>query len=469
MGALVAALDAVNREVMFFAAVGILLGGLDDLVVDLIWLVRRLGGRGRPVLLGDLPLADPPLRLAVFVPAWDEVAVIGPMLRTALSRYDHPDYRILVGLYPNDRATLAAVEEVAAEDGRVRAVVGPVPGPTTKAGNLNALWDALRTADAGEGRRTDAVVFHDAEDAVHPAELRVIDALVRCHDAVQLPVRPLVKRGARLVSGHYADEFAESHCKGLVVRGAIGAGMPLAGVGCAISTGALEALAADRGGRPFASDSLVEDYELGLDLSQLGRTAVFARVAERRGGPLVATNAYFPWSLKAAVRQKARWMTGIALAGWDRTRWASARGQGWARLRDWPATLADHWMRARDRRAPIALIVLAAAYLSLLLWGLTAAAHWLTGIAAPALGPVLEQLLLANAGLLAWRMAARAAFTWRVHGLGEAAWSVPRLVVANYVSLLAVRRAIWTYAAMLRGRGVAWDKTAHHFPGVAGA
>jgi len=469
VGALLAALDAVNREVMLFAAVGILLGGLDDLGVDLIWLVRRLLGRGRPLLLSELPRPDRPARLAVFVPAWDEVAVIGPMLRTALARYDHPDYRIHVGLYPNDRATLAAVAEVAAGDDRVRAVVGPVAGPTTKADNLNALWDALRRADAEEGLRTAAVVFHDAEDAVHPAELRVIDALIRDHDAVQLPVRPLVKRGARLVSGHYADEFAESHCKSMIVRGAIGAGMPLAGVGCAVSIRALEALAAARGGKPFASDSLTEDYELGLSLSQLGHPPVFARVAERAGGPLVATDAYFPWNLKAAVRQKARWMTGIALAGWDRTRWASARGRGWARVRDWPATIADHWMRARDRRAPIALIVLAAAYLSLLLWAAAGIGHWLTDIAAPSVDPLLERLLLANAGLLVWRMAARAAFTWRVHGAAEAAWSVPRLLVANYVSLLAVRRAVWSYAAMLRGRGVAWDKTAHHFPETAGA
>jgi len=469
MGPLLAALDAVNREVLLFAAAGILLGGLDDLLVDLIYLLRRLGGRGRPLLLAELPLATMPVRLAVFVPVWDEVAVIGPMLRTALSRYDHPDYHIYVGLYPNDRATLDAVAQVAAEDDRVRAIVGPAAGPTTKADNLNAMWDALHRADAAEGYRTEAVVFHDAEDAVHAAELRVVDALIRHHAAVQLPVRPLVKRGARLVSGHYADEFAESHCKSLVVRGAIGAGMPLAGVGCAVSVRALEALAAARGGRPFASDSLTEDYELGLSLSQLGHPPVFARVAERRGGPLVATDAYFPWSLRAAVRQKARWMTGIALAGWDRTGWGRARGRGWARVRDWPATLADHWMRARDRRAPLALIVLAAAYLSLLLWAAATAAHLLTGIAAAPVGETLERLLLANAGLLMWRMAARAAFTGRVHGPAEAAWSVPRLLVANYVSLLAVRRAAWSYAAMLRGRGVAWDKTAHHFPGVAGA
>jgi len=86
VGTLLAAVDAVGREVMLFAAAGILLGGLDDLAVDLIFLLRRLGRRGRPLLLSELPRPAVPGRLAVFVPAWDEVAVIGPMLRAALAR-----------------------------------------------------------------------------------------------------------------------------------------------------------------------------------------------------------------------------------------------------------------------------------------------------------------------------------------------------------------------------------------------
>ncbi|SFP98446.1 glycosyltransferase family 2 protein [Sphingomonas rubra] len=58
--------------------------------------------------------------------------------------------------------------------------------------------------------RLRAVVFHDAEDVVHPDELRVFDALVDDHAAVQLPVLPLMKKGARFVGGHYGDEFAEA-------------------------------------------------------------------------------------------------------------------------------------------------------------------------------------------------------------------------------------------------------------------
>ena len=446
------ALDAVAREALLFAAFGFLIGGIDDLVVDALFLARKLAGRGARLTLDTLPKPVGSGRFAVFVPAWDEADVIGHMLDAALVRLSGPDYRIYVGCYPNDRATIDAVAAVAARDGRVRLVVGPRNGPTTKGCNLNTLWRALRRDDAAARVRTRAVVLHDAEDVVHPAELRVFDALLEAHALVQLPVQPLIRPEGRWIGGTYADEFAEAHAKAMVVRGAMGAGLPLAGVGCAIRTDALEALAAHRGGDPFEADSLVEDYETGLTLARLGYKGCFARVATRRGGPLVATCAYFPDTLDAAVRQKARWMIGIALAGWDRT--------GWGR----PTAFADHWMRARDRRAPLAVLVLAAAYLALVLWGLGEGAAMLAGVERPPLDPVLERLLGANLVLLGWRLACRMAFTARHHGWREGLCAAPRLLVGNVVALLAVRRAVWRYVAMLRGAEPRWDKTAHRFP-----
>jgi adsorption protein B len=151
-------------------------------------------------------------RIAVFVAAWDEAAVIGGMLSTALDRYDHDDYRIYVGAYPNDRETIDAVAAVAERDARVRLVIGLRDGPTTKADCLNTVWHAMRRDDAREVVGTKAIVLHDAEDVVHAQELRVFDSLIDQYEVVQLPVLPLVHRGSRLVSGHYADEFAESAC-----------------------------------------------------------------------------------------------------------------------------------------------------------------------------------------------------------------------------------------------------------------
>lgn len=450
-------LDALAREAMLFAAIGFLLGGVDDLAVDLVflgdWLRRWRSPRAdHAATLDRLPPCRAPGRIAVLIAAWDESAVIGAMLTTALARFDHPDYRLYVGTYPNDRATVDAVARVAEQDARVRLVIGGEDGPTTKAGCLNAVWRALCRDEAAEGVRVKAIVLHDAEDLVHPGELRVFDALIERHWVVQLPVLPLVAPGSRLVSGHYCDEFAEAHAKQLVVRQAIGAALPLAGVGCAIARDAIAAVAAHRGGAPFDPASLTEDYELGLQIAALGGRGVLARVREHPGGPLVAVRAYFPATLDAAVRQKARWMVGIALAGWDRV--------GWSRAIDW----REHWMRMRDRRAPIAVLVLATAYVALVCWAAANAVHHLIGTPLPPTPGWMQALLAINAALLTWRLAARMFFTGRAYGWAEAGWSLPRALVGNLVALLAARRAITRYVGMLRGAAPRWDKTAHVFP-----
>ncbi|GGB23842.1 hypothetical protein GCM10011380_11880 [Sphingomonas metalli] len=430
-----AAIALIAREGLLFAGIGFAIGGVDDLAVDLVyWLRRLLHGRAATPL-ERLPLATEGGRMAVFIPAWDEASVIAAMLRTALERYRHPDYQLYVGVYPNDPATIAAVRDV--RDPRVRMVVGDRPGPTTKADCLNTLWRALIAEDA----RPRAVVLHDAEDVVHPDELTVFDALIGELDVVQLPVIPLIKPGSA-TSAVYADEFALSHGAHLPVRTALGAGMPLAGTGCAIATPMLARLAAERAEGPFDPASLVEDYELGLRIAALGGRGRLAHIADADSQP-VAVRAYFPATLGAAVRQKTRWITGIALLGWDRT--------GWSRR----FAPIDHWWRVRDRRTPLAMLVVAIGYAAMLAWLLAGR---------PALPPLTIALLRGNAVLLGWRLAMRAWFTGRLHGRREALLSVPRLLLGNLIAMLAAMRAMRTYLGWLAGTPLRWDKTAHEHP-----
>ena len=451
-GSIAGAIDLVLRETLLFAALGILIGGIDDLAIDAGYMIVRLvRRRRRGAANGEHPLPRRQKHLVVFVPAWDESAVIGAMLRAALARFDHPDYRVYVGTYPNDRATIDAVAAVAETDRRVRLVIGTRPGPTTKGDCLNTLWRALERDEAGGGVRADAIVLHDAEDVVHPAELHVFDQMIAEHVTVQLPVLPLVHRGSRLISGHYCDEFSEAHAKQLVVRAALGAAVPLAGVGCAIARPALDRLAAAQGGTPFDPDSLTEDYEIGLTVAREGGRGVFVRMRDGDGQP-IAVRAYFPASLDAAVRQKARWMAGIAFAGWDRI--------GWTRWSDW----REHWMRMRDRRAPLAVLVLCAAYLSFLAWVASMACHALAGTASPSPSAAMRILLLANAALLAWRLGMRAAFTSRTYGWREGMLAIPRSLVANLIAMLAARRALMLYVTQLLDGVPRWEKTAHVFP-----
>lgn len=449
----IAGIDAVAREAMLFAAIWFLAGGIDDLMVDLVYGWRRLRiWWDGPAAQESVTDAAVPGRIAVFVAAWDEAAVIGNMLRTALARFDYPDYRIYVGTYPNDRATIDAVARVAEHDRRIRLVIGPRPGPTTKADCLNALWRALLRDEARDGATVLAVALHDAEDVVHPLELRVFAHELMRHEAVQLPVVPLRSAGSPLVSGHYLDEFAEAHGKQMLVRQTLRAGLPFAGVGCAIRRDMIGRIAETRGGVPFDQLSLTEDYELGLTVSAMGGRTVFARVAEAPGKPPVAVRAYFPDRFDAAARQKGRWMTGIALAGWDRTGWGRAGAFG------------DHWMRMRDRRAILEIPVLATAYLALAMWAASLGAHLIARSSPPHHPAWIGWLLVVNFALLGWRIAVRALFVARAYGWREACWAPARLAVGNAVALAAARRAIFAYVRMLGGSVPKWDKTAHHFP-----
>lgn len=451
---LFAAADGLGTELLLFAGIWFFIGAVDDLALDAVWLWQRIVRSG-PAGEGDaLPPADQPhsrpLRHAVFIPAWDEADVIADMVGHCLHRWQGWNYRLYVGVYANDPATGFAAIRGARGDARLRLVPLGISGPTSKADCLNRLWAAMQADERSEGFLYGSVVLHDAEDVVHPAELRLYDRLLGRHAFVQLPVSPLIDPNAPLVSGHYADEFAEAHARTMPVRSRLGVAMPCAGVGCGFVRSTLQALAdtsADRG--PFATDSLTEDYELGIRIHEAGGRGVFVR-ARDEDGALIATCAYFPGDLAASVRQKTRWTIGIALSGWDRTGW----GRG----------VADIWMRARDRRSVLSAVVLITAYLGLACW-LVVTAGAMAGIyLPPPLEPVFRILLIANGVVLAWRLAVRAGCTGWHYGWRQAIWSVPRALVGNIIAVMAARRAVAAYVASLRGEVLAWDKTRHHIP-----
>lgn len=144
-GTLLDAAAFLVRELALFAAVGFVILGASDLLVDFIWIglkLKRLLLRVPHTTLADLPAPERPGPLAVFIPAWQESEVIGAMLRHALGAWRRGDVRLYVGCYPNDPATTAAVTAI--DDPRIRLVIGDRPGPTTKADNLNTIWRALR-------------------------------------------------------------------------------------------------------------------------------------------------------------------------------------------------------------------------------------------------------------------------------------------------------------------------------------
>jgi len=440
----------LTHELLAVAAVGIAVSLLDDLVIDLIYfyLVVRRRTRLRPLAIAPA-LAG---WMAVIVPAWDEAGVIAAMLTDMTRRLDYPHYVVFVGVYPNDPLTRAAVESV--DDPRIVTVECGHPGPTTKADCLNHLWRAVLEHEAVTQTPFKAVVLHDAEDVVDASELRVFDAHIPALAMVQLPVLPLVDFNSRWISGHYLDEFAEAHRKDLIVRGVIGAGVPSAGVACAIDRNMLGCLAGSAG-NPFDPTSMTEDYEIGLRVAALGGRGALLRVRGDTGA--IATREHFPATFDAAVRQKTRWLLGIALDGWDRVGWRHG--------------LADRFMLFRDRKAIVAPLIVSAGYLAAAM----TAVEVLIRLVVPATrhfpplvgrGSLLAVLLTVNMASLGWRLGLRAGFTGANHGWREGLRAIPRTVVANAINGLAAWGAVRRYFRIRAGVETArWDKTSHRFPG----
>lgn len=450
-------LDILQKEMLLFASLCFLVGSSDDLIFDGLWIFYSLQrklfvySRYNRATVETLGEPVPGCRMAIFVPAWKEAAVIGAMLARCLQQWTSSNYRIYVGCYPNDPKTIAAVATASSGMGNVRIVICRKNGPTTKADCLNHLWDALCQDEIEERTNFKAVVLHDAEDIVHPQELRLLEYLIGRATLVQLPVIPRRATRSRWVAGHYGDEFAELHGKQMVMREALGASIPSAGVGCAFARDALLKLSARTKGKPFDADSMTEDYELGLNLTGGGSRGIFARLRDQHG-QLVATQEFFPEKLEEAIRQKSRWIAGIALSGWDRLGWNNS----WR----------ENWMRLRDRKACFAAVVLAIAYIAVILTGILLIAELLGVYKLQPVSKFLKMLLIVNAGFLMWRLLLKCYFVFSLYGFREALLSIPRTIIANLINILAAWRAIGHYVHQLAGRPVNWEKTRHFYPEI---
>jgi len=442
-------LALAERELLLFAGVFFLIGAIDEFAVDLMWLWYRLTGRAQTL---EMPLEDLPLRrlngrAAILIPTWQEAAVIGDTIAHALSVWKHDDLRIYVGCYRNDPATMAAAAGAAGSDPRVRIIVNDQDGPTNKANCLNRLYAAMEHDERRSATRMRMILLHDAEDMVDPAALALLDNAIERADFVQLPVLPIAQERSRWIGSHYCEEFAEAHGKALVVRNQLVGSLPAAGVGCAFSRDALAELAEVEGDNaPFCTESLTEDYELGLRIASMGRRSRLLRV-RGENGQLVATRAYFPHRLEDSLRQKARWIHGIAFQGWDRLGWAGSLG--------------ERWMHLRDRRGPFSALVLVCGYLLLVLATVSFMLAWfgIERVWQPT--PLMLFLIYANLASFVWRGAIRFAFTAREYGWAEGMRAVLRVPLATVIAIMAARRALSAYLGTFGGSAPQWDKTAH--------
>jgi adsorption protein B len=404
----------------------LLASGLDDLVVDILWLCRARSVR-RPLPAGNLPEQ----RIALLLPLWQEAAVAGKMLDHNLAAIGYANFTVFAGVYPNDPATRAAVEAAARRHSRLEVCVLPHDGPTSKPDCLNWIYQHLL---AREGERPfEIIVIHDAEDLIHPASLGWINACCGAYDMVQVPVLALATPAHEAVHGIYCDEFAEYQARDMPVRSACGAFVPSTGVGTGFRRAALDAL----GNRIFDTGALTEDYDIGVRLHRLGARQVALPVC---GRPPVATREFFPRRFRAAVRQRTRWVTGNVLQSWERFGWG----------RDWKEA---YWFW-RDRKG---LLGAPASLLANLIF--------LLGLLGGRLGEIPPLLLAANAVLFSLRMASRIRHSARIYGFAFGLLAPLRIPLANLLNTLAVAGAVARFAqSKLLRRPLRWLKTEHAYP-----
>jgi adsorption protein B len=344
---------------------------------------------------------------------------------------------------------MAALAPVAASDSGVHICPCPHDGPTSKADCLNWIYQHLLMREGEAGIQYEAIVMHDAEDLIHPDALTAMDAGLVTHDMVQVPVLPLATPISQWTHGVYCDEFAESQFKDLRARVFAGGFLPSCGVGTALSRTVVEELAKQNANRVFEPECLTEDYELGLRIHRMGRRQLLTPLDAI---PPIATREFFPHRAASAIRQRTRWITGIALQGWQRNGWS----HGWQ----------NYWLW-RHRKALLGNPLTLAANAVFLYGVLTAAVSPLLGVRWT-LGDVMPWAAWAGLTLQAFRLATRSACTARFYGPWFALGVPIRVFWANWINFRATMAALHVYfRSRLTRTPLVWLKTEHAFPSLA--
>ncbi len=434
-------------------AVLLLVSGIDDLIPLAICLGHRFQNRrgaSEHPSLGELLKEE--RRIAIFVPCWKESAVIANMIRHNLAAICYSNFDFFLGAYPNDEPTLGAATKLSETYRNVHVAACPHSGPTSKADCLNWIYQRMLLYEEEHGVAFDTVVLHDAEDLMHPEALALINRARATYAMVQIPVLPLSTPPQEFTHGIYCDEFAEYQTIDMPARQFSRSFIPSNGVGTGFARGILDQLAKERGNRVFDPASLTEDYEIGVHVHECGHQQLFTPLRHSDRG-WIATREYFPRKIRSAIRQRTRWVTGIALQCWERSGW-----RGSWRTKYW------FW---RDRKGllsnPLTLLTNLLFTIGVTDWLVSSAMHrpWAFAVS----NPNIVLLCFLTMLLQCLRLGIRIVCVERVFGIVFALGVPLRAFHANLVNCLASLGAMWLYAsARLRGRPLVWIKTEHAYP-----
>ncbi len=452
---MVSLIDSWLAALLVPAGIVVVLSGIDDLCLYIARLFDWL--RRLRTVQDDLPEASslPEQRFAIFVPCWHESAVIGAMVEHNVAAIRYQAYDLFIGAYPNDEPTIAAVRELEQRFDRVHLAICPHDGPTSKADCLNWVYQRMLLHEEAANVRFDVVVTHDAEDLIHPESLRTTNLHIRQYDMVQIPVLPLATPLWMVTHGVYCDEFAEFQLKDMLVRSIMGSFIPSNGVGTAYSRAALERLAQTESNRIFEPACLTEDYENGMRLHALGCRQIFVPLRKTKSG-FVATREFFPSNIHAAIRQRTRWVTGIALQTWERHGWRGRASSVYWFWRDRKGLVGNPLSLALNLLFMVGLGTWVYAVCTGQAWGLPRAL---------AAYSIYSWLAYSTLGIQAVLTGGRMVAVAHIYGWQFALGVPPRTIWANYMNAWAACNAMIRYArARIRHEPLVWVKTEHAYP-----
>jgi adsorption protein B len=430
----------------------LLLSGLDDLVPLLICIHHGLLQKTRSAHCDSGATDTAERRIAIFVPCWDESQVIRSMVCQNIGRIRYGNMEIFLGVYENDQATCDVAFELSEAFANVHVSICPNHGPTSKADCLNAIYRKMAVFEQAYGARFDTIVLHDAEDVIHPDALSTINRERDRYEMVQVPVLPLPTSPADFTHGIYCDEFSEFQLIDMRARQWSRSFVPSNGVGTGFARDVLERLATARGGDVFDPSSLTEDYDIGLQIHCAGFRQLFQPLKNGAQG-VMATREYFPRKVRSAIRQRTRWITGIALQSWERHGWHG----GW-RVQYW------FW---RDRKGlltnPLSLLTNIVFIVGATDWLISVICHrpWLFAVTNPA----VLRLCVATSWLQVLRLGVRSVCVGRLFGIKMGLTVVARCFHANFINCFASLCALQNYAkSRLQRKSLRWEKTEHAYP-----
>jgi adsorption protein B len=169
----------------------------------------------------------------------------------------------------------------------------------------------------------------------------------------------------------------------------------------------------------------------------------------------MATREFFPRTFRWAVKQRTRWVTGIALQSWARHGWSGGFKQAYWLWRDRKGLIGN----------PVSLLANLTCLYGVATWLIARSLGVPWGLGAELVEQNLVPLLSANLTLQLIHLSARMACVARIYGVPFAMGAPLRTVYGNLLNSVSSVCAIYTFvAARLYRRPLVWVKTEHAYP-----